>query len=209
MSNFEARIQRQRAAMDAAKKKDAAAEEASKQEAEARDAKRLDGIKSDKRYIQMKEIAYSKELREALEVYKSFFARDDDSRNKPIEVVFSDNDSPVGCFYVKVPVRKFWSGNGDSPDSPAEFHWLTIRWRDKATKRKYVKGRSGNKVWPSTPSKYVGLDADPGLGMDFKSAHYDVGDDRQSPVFYELDTLLDYLAKLVVQKQEKPKSKRR
>ena len=211
MSNFEARIQRQQEAILQERMKKEAEERFALKEVEARNAQRLDLIKADDRFNQIKEIAYSPELKQALEKYRRLFGWPDmnyngresfDISNKEhFNILFSDKEDPVGSFRVYVRFKNGFPGDEGVRDRDPEDAVVRITWRDEPTKRKLVYKSSGQKGSGSR-EEYGGADAREGLGIEFYHSRFEDTKKESVPVFYELDTFLNYLAKLVVIKME-------
>ncbi|MDD3999010.1 MAG: hypothetical protein PHR98_02840 [Candidatus Shapirobacteria bacterium] len=211
MSNFEARIQRQQEAILQERMKKEAEERVALKEVEAIDAQRLDLIKSDERFNQIKEVAYSPELKQALEKYRRLFGwpnmdyngREsfDISNKEHFNILFSDKEDPVGSFRVYVRFMNKIYGDEGVPDRGPEDAVVRISWRDEPTKRKLVYKTSGSKG-SGSKEEYDGADAREGLGIEFYHSKFKDTEKKSVPVFYELDAFLNYLAKLVVTKME-------
>lgn len=210
MSNFEARIQRQKQAIELERKKQEAEDQVALSETEAKDAQRLDRIKNDERYKEIEKIAYSQELKEALEKYRIFFGDIwshhekvfDISNKEQFRIEFSDKENPVGSFKIYI---RFSEAEESDPYSSfagriAEYAVVYITWRDKPEKREAVGEIGGGK--DSRRKIYSGSDAKEGLGIEFYHSQFKSTESHSVPVFYGLNDFLDYLAKLIIKRME-------
>lgn len=203
MSNFEARIQRQKQAIELERKKQEAEDQVALSETEAKDAQRLDRIKNDERYIQMKEIAYSAELSEALKHIQEML---NPRSSHSIEVYFNQHIEPVGVFHIPIVLDDGFEDQ-EYPRYPKGFS-IVIQWRNEPTQRVQTRKSYGyNKL--SVGDEYAGFDAEAGLGIELRktlkySESYDSLEERhervlKSQFFYDLNKLIDYLAKLIAE----------
>ncbi|MFA6754791.1 MAG: hypothetical protein WCR68_03130 [Candidatus Dojkabacteria bacterium] len=201
MSNFEARIQRQKQAIEQERMKKEAEKQSALNETEARDAQRLDRIKNDDRYLQMKDIAYSKQLSEALKHIQRLL---NPESSYPIEIHFYSQTEPVGVFHISVVLKDGYQDD-EYPMYPKGFS-IVIQWRNEPTKRVQTYKSHGYK---DSGNKYAGFDAEAGLGIELRktieySESYDYLEERErrqlkSQFFYDLNEFIDYLANLIAE----------
>lgn len=214
MPNFESRIQRQSIIIEQEKaigdreakertekdKKISEENEVTKAKTEAEVQKKRE---SDERYLQIKEIAYSQELKEALEIYKELFSSDE----SPIIISFSaeDENHPAGTFNIEVPITKETPDDNEHSGSRARSDIMFITWQNEATERKRIKSFSkfSNKGTQMTDVlSYQGIDAKPGLMICFAQAWFDWQDSKYVRVFNKLDDFLDFMAKVIIKKRQ-------
>jgi hypothetical protein len=202
MSNFEARIQRQKQAIEQKRKKKETEKQAASEQEKFKDNQKLDEIKKDERYIQMRQIAHSFELSEALNYIQMEI---NPQSTHPIKVHFYPQVEPVGVFHIPVVLEDGFTDDEYRQD-PKGFS-LVIQWRDKDTKRTQTKKAYESKG--GAGDEYAGFDAEAGLGIELRktlkySESYDSLEEKherllKSKFFYDLNELIDYLASLIAE----------
>ncbi len=189
---MEARIEKMRQQQALQEQQRLAEQQKQTQQEEVTKAERKQELENDERYRAMRYIAYSPMLLEALELYKKKFSRVDG----PIRIDHTDinNDIfPLGKFRISVYMADPAESAIDRDTYP-EFIYVEIAWRNHPTKRKITMQSTYHY---GSRAMYDGVDANSGLGIEFEKKR-DTGSNKSNPVFYDLDSLLDYIASLAI-----------